>query len=113
MQTTQPDIGSYGVAPESALSSFEDDCVGSIPHARSGIVVTRIEGDKVLVRDWHIASHFEGEHVLEQFEEAKHAQAFNFTFSDERELQAGERLDGTDPILMEQLRKKLKLHKRR
>ena len=113
MQTIHLDIGSYGVAPGQPLSSYEDECVGSSPLALGGIVVTRIEGDKVLVRDWHITSHFEGEHTLEQFEEAKHNQDFDFAFSLERVLKEDERLDGTDPILREQLRKKLKLVKGR
>ncbi|MCZ6828925.1 MAG: hypothetical protein O7F73_04955 [Gammaproteobacteria bacterium] len=113
MQTTQLDIGSYGVKPGQPLSSYEDECVGSSPLALQGIVVTRIEGDKVLVSDWHITSHFEGEHTLEQFEEAKHNQDFQFTFSLERELKEDERLDGTDLILKEQLRKRLKLIKGR
>ena len=109
MQSTDLAIGSYGVAPGQLLSSYEDECVGSSPQALRGIVVTRIEGDKVLVRDWHITSHFEGEHTLEQFEEAKHNQNFEFAFSDERELEADERLDGTDPLLKKQLCKNLKL----
>ncbi len=74
MQATQLHIGSYGVQPGPALSSYEDECVGSSPLALQGIVVTRIEGDKVLVSDWHITSHFEGQQTLEQFEEAKHNQ---------------------------------------
>ena len=109
MQTTHLDIGSYGVEPGQALSSYEDECVGSSPLALCGLVVTHIEGDEVLVRDWHITSHFEGEHTLEQFEEAKHKQDFDFAFSAERELKEDESLDGTDPVLREQLRKKLKL----
>ena len=92
MQTTHLNIGSYGVKSEQALSSFEDECVGSSPLALRGIAVTRIKGDKVLVSDWHISSHFEGEHTLEQFEEAKHNQDFDFTFSPERELEEDERL---------------------
>ena len=108
MQATQLHIGSYGVQPGPALSSYEDECVGSSPLALQGIVVTRIDGDKVLVSDWHITSHFEGQQTLEQFEEAKHNQDFDFTFSPERELKQDEALDGTDPILGEQLRKKLK-----
>ncbi len=108
MHTTHLDIGSYGVAAGQALSSYEDECVGSSPLAVCGIVVTHIEGDKVRVRDWHITCHFEGEHTLEQFEEAKHNQDFQFTFSHERDLKADEALDGTDPTLREQLRRKLK-----
>ncbi len=107
MQATQLHIGSYGVKSGPALSSYEDECVGSSPLALQGIVVTRIEGDTVLVSDWHITSHFEGQQTLEQFEEAKHNQDFDFTFSPERELKPDEALDGTDPILGEQLRKKL------
>ncbi len=113
MQTTHLDIGSYGAQPGQPLSSYEDECVGSSPLALQGIVVTRIEGDKVLVRDWHIISHFEGKQTLEQFEEAKHNQDFDFTFSPERELNADDALDGTDPMLREQLRKQLKLIKGR
>ena len=113
MQTTDLAIGSYAVESEKPLSSFEDECVGSTPLALRGIVVTRIEGDKVLVSDWHISSHFEGVQTLEQFEEAKHNQDFDFSFSAERELGEDERLDGTDPILKQQLRKKLGLIKRR
>ena len=66
-----------------------------------------------MVRDWHISSHFEGKHTLEQFEEAKHNQDFDFTFSPERELKEDEALDGTDPMLSKQLRKQLKLIKGR
>ena len=113
MQTTQLDIGSFGVKPGQPLSSYEDECVGSSPLALQGIVVTRIEGDKVLVSDWHITSHFEGEHTLEQFEEAKHNQDFDVAFSNEHELGEDEHLDGTDPVLKEQLRKKLKSIKHR
>lgn len=112
MKTAHLDIGSYGVAAGQPLSSFEDECVGSTPQALRGIVVSRIEGDKVLVSDWHVTSHFEGEHTLEQFEEAKHNQDFDITFSSERELREDERLDGTDPTLKQQLRKKLKSVKR-
>ncbi len=107
MQKTHLNIGSYGLAPGQPLSSYEDECVGSTPHALGGIVVTQIEGDKVFVSDWHIKSHFEGEHTLEQFEEAKHNQDFDAVFSNEHELREDECLDGTDPILKEQLRKKL------
>ena len=113
MQTTHLDIGSYALESGQALSSYEDECVGSSPLALRGIVVTRIVGDKVLVSDWHITSHFEGEQTLEQFEEAKHNQDFDFTFSLERELKADEHLDGTNPILKKQLRNKLKLIKNR
>ena len=108
MKKVHLDIGSYGVASGQPLSSYEDECVGSTPQAISGIVVTAIEGDKVLVSDWHITSHFEGEHTLEQFEEAKHRQDFDVAFSNEHDLGEDEHLDGTDPILKEQLRKKLK-----
>ncbi len=113
MQTTLPEIGSYGLTPGQPLSSYEDECVGSTPLALQGIVVTRIEGDRVLVSDWHISTHFEGAQTLEQFEEAKHNQDFDFTFSAERELKAEEQLDGTDPMLKDHLRRKLKLVKRR
>lgn len=60
-----------------------------------------------MVSDWHITSHFEGADTLEQFEEAKHNQDFDAVFSNEHELKTGELLDGTDPALKEQLRKKL------
>ena len=113
MQTTHLDIGSYAVTPGQPLSLYEDECVGSSPLAQRGIVVTRIEGDKVFLRDWHINSHFEGEHTLEQFEEAKHNQDFDFNFSPERERSEDEHLDGTDPTLRKQLRNKLKLIKGR
>ena len=93
------------------MSSFEDECVGSSPHSKEGIVVTRIEGEKVYVCDWHVNSHFQGEQVLEKFEEAKHHQNFEFTFSSERELQEDEYIGGVDPILKAQLRKKLKARK--
>lgn len=105
MQTNNLEVGSYGVAAGVLLSSFEDECVGHSPQAFEGIVVTRIDAEKVFVCDWHISAHFEGEHTLEQFEEAKNSQEFNFSFSGERELQAGECLDGTDPVLKQQLRK--------
>ena len=108
MKTEHPDIGSYGVAQGQPLSAYEDECVGSSPQALRGIVVARIDGDKVLVRDWTITSHFEGEQSLEQFEEAKHKQDFDVRFSDERERREEDQLDGTDPILRQQLRKKLK-----
>ena len=107
MQTTHVDIGSYGVSPGQPLSSYEDECVGSVPQALGGIVVTRIEDDKVFVSDWSINSHFEGEQTLEQFEEAKHNQNFDAIFSNEHELREDECLDGNDSILKEQLRKKL------
>jgi hypothetical protein len=106
MKTAHPDIGSYGVAPGQPLSTYEDECVGSRPPALGGIVVTRIDGDKVLVREWTITSHFAGKQSLERFEEAKHNQDFDVTFSDERERRKDDHLDGTDPILKEQLRKK-------
>ena len=108
METAHPDVCNYGVAQGQPLSTYEDECVGSRPQALRGIVVTRIEGDKMLVRDWAITSHFEGEQSLEQFEEAKHNQDFDVTFSDERELRENESLNGTYPRLKEQLRKKLK-----
>jgi hypothetical protein len=108
MKTEHPDIGSYGVAQGQLLSTFEDECVGSSPQAARGIVVTRVDGDKMFVRDWTITSHFEGKQSLEKFEEAKHNQDFDVTFSDERERTEDDHLDGTDPILKERLRKKLK-----
>tara|TARA_R110000868_G_scaffold195530_1_gene441192 strand:- start:158 stop:484 length:327 start_codon:yes stop_codon:yes gene_type:complete len=107
MQMTPLDIGSYGVAPSQPLSGYEDECVGSTPQALQGIVVTRIEGDKVFVSDWSINSHFEGEQTLEQFEEAKHNQDFDAVFSNEHELREDECLDGTDSMLKAQLRRKL------
>ena len=49
----------------------------------------------MLVRDWTITSHFEGKQSLEKFEEAKHNQDFDVTFSDKRERTEGDHLDGT------------------
>ena len=98
-------IGSFGVTRGAALRGFEDECVGNSPEAIEGIVVTRLEDQKVFVCDWHINAHFEGSGALEQFEEAKNSQNFDYTFSGERELQKDESLDGTDPVLMNQLRK--------
>lgn len=108
MKTRYPDIGSYGVAQCHTPSAYEDECVGSSPLALRGIVVARIEGDKVFVRDWAITSHFEGSQSLEKFEEAKHNQDFDVRFSDERMRGEEDQLDGTDPVLKEHLRKKLK-----
>ena len=108
MKTAHPDIGSYGVAQQQAQITYEDECVGSSPQALGGIVVTHIEDGKVLIRDWSITSHFEGDHSLERFEEAKHNQDFEITFSEEREQKEDDHLNGTDPRLKEQLRKKLK-----
>lgn len=107
MQGSVLSIGSYGVGTASLLSSYEDECVGSPPAFSEGIVVSRMDGEKVYVRDWHITSHFTGEHALEQFEEAKNHQAFDFTFSSEREIHEGEMLDGDDPVLQKQLKSKL------
>ena len=100
-------IGSYGIGTGSLLGSFEDECVGSPPAFSEGIVVSRFEGERVYIRDWHINSHFTGEQALEHFEEAKNNQDFDFTFSSEREIQEGEILDGDDPILQKQLKSKL------
>ena len=108
MQTMNLKIGSYGVGPLTRLSAYEDECVGSSPQSLEGFVVSRIEGQQVFVKDWNISSHFEGEHALEQFEEAKNNQDFDFRFSNERELQEHEHLNGADPLLGEQLLKKLK-----
>ena len=108
MKTEYPDVGSYGVAQGHPPSAYEDECVGSSPLALRGIVVARIEGDKVLVRDWAITSHFEGSQSLEKFEEAKHNQDFDVRFSDERVCGEDDQLDGTDSVLKEHLRKKLK-----
>jgi len=102
-----PAIGSYAVVDSDVLNSFEDECVGSLPPCREGIVVSRIVGEKVYISDWQLQMKFNGDQLLEQFEEAKHNQDFNFTFSSERELQAGENLDGTDPALRAQLFKNL------
>ena len=98
-------IGSYGVTGGAALHGFEDECVGNCPQAFEGVVVTRIEGEKVFVCDWHISSHFKGENVLEQFEEAKTYQNFAFSFSTERELLKADNLDGSDPVLQQKLLK--------
>ncbi len=107
MQDSILAIGSYGVGTASLLSSFEDECVGSPPAFSEGIVVSRFEGEKVYIRDWHIKSHHTGEHALEHFEEAKNHQDFDFNFSKEREIKEGEMLDGDDPVLQKQLKSKL------
>lgn len=112
MESMSLKVGSYGLSPATLSSAYEDECVGGSPQALEGIVVSRIDGKKVFVRDWHIISHFEGEHVLEQFEEAKHNQKFDFTFSKEHELTEDELLDGADPVLGGQLLKKLKAEQR-
>ncbi|NRB38758.1 MAG: hypothetical protein HRU20_09875 [Pseudomonadales bacterium] len=101
------EIGSYGVVNHGLLSSFEDDCVGSQPLLTAGIVVSRIDGEKIYVSDWTLKAEFNGEQRLEKFEEAKHNQAFNFSFAGERELKAGDVLDGDDNTLKIQLSKKL------
>ena len=88
-----------------SLKLFEDECVGNSPGAIQGIVVTRIEADKVFVSDWNISSHFVGDNVLEQFEEAKNSQNFEFSFRNERALREEDCLDGVDPVLKQQLRK--------
>lgn len=111
MQSSTMDIGSYAVTSGQIPGQFEDGCVGSSPQSLSGIVVSRIEGEKVFVSEWHITSHFEGAQTLEQFEEAKLRHDFEFTFSAERELREGEKLEGADPLLKEQLRRKLKSRK--
>lgn len=100
-------IGSFGIAPNSLLSSFEDECVGSPPAFSEGIVISRMEGDKIYVRDWHINFHSTAEHALEHFEEVKNHQDFDFTFSSEREIKEGEIIDGDDPVLQKQLKTKL------
>jgi hypothetical protein len=107
MQGSILSIGSYGVGTQSLLGSYEDECVGSPPAFSEGIVVSRMEGEKVYVRDWHIQAHFTGEQALEHFEEAKNHQQFDFAFSDEREAQDGDIFDGDDPILQKQLKSKL------
>ncbi len=107
MQARQVEIGSYGVSRTHAMSTYEDECVGSGPQVQQGIVVSRIEGDTVMVSDWFITTNFEGEHTLEQFEESKHNQEFDFAFSNEHELMAEEVLDGNDPQLKEHLRQHL------
>jgi len=101
-------IGSYGVGTGSLLGSFEDECVGSPPAFSEGIVISRMEGERIYIRDWHITSHFTGEQALEHFEEAKNNQNFDFTFSAEREVQEGDIFDGDDPALQKQLKSKLK-----
>ena len=113
MQNTPLQIGCYGVEPGLVLNAFEDECVGNLPTARKGIIVTKVEDDRVLVREWKVRFHFEGEHALEHFEEAKHNQQFDFSFSDERELEENESLDGSDPMLRKQLCRKLNLHRER
>ena len=108
MQTKPMEFGSYGISDRVAMSCYEDESVGSGAQALSGIVAVRVEDDRIFVRDWQISVHFDGEQSLEKFEEAKHHQDLNFTFSDERELRPEESLDGTDPVLKDQLRRHLK-----
>ena len=108
MQTQPMEFGSYGINDRVAMSRYEDESVGSGPQALSGIVAVRIEDGRVFVRDWQISAHFHGEQSLEKFEEAKHHQDFDFTFSEERELRPEENLDGEDPVLKDQLRRHLK-----
>lgn len=107
MQGSILSIGSYGVGLASLLSSYEDECVGSPPAFKEGIVVSRFEGETVYIRDWHITSHFKGEQALEHFEEIKNHQDFDFVFSSEREIKEGEMIDGDDPVLQKQLKSKL------
>ncbi len=107
MRIMYPEIGSYGVSPATRISTYEDECVGSGPLDVEGIIVTRVDGEKVFVRDWHINSYFEGDKSLKQFEETKHSQSFDFSFSNERELKEEEQLNGADSILRGQLCKKL------
>lgn len=111
--TTNLDVGSYGTKAANLLSQYEDECVGSCPPSCEGIVVSRIEDGRVYVSDWHISGGFQGEQLLEQFEEAKHNQDFAFEFSSERELREDDRLDGADPVLQKQLRKQLSLSRTR
>lgn len=80
------------------MSSFEDECVGSAPAFIEGIIVSRIEAERIYVREWRINSHFTGEQALEQFEEAKNIQNFDFTFSNEWEIQKGDTFDGCDSV---------------
>jgi len=103
MHNTNMIIGSYGVTGGAALHGFEDECVGNCPQAFEGVVVTRFEDKKVFVRDWHINSHFKGNNVLEQFEEAKNSQNFEFSFSSERAMLNADHLDGSDPVLQQKL----------
>jgi len=108
MQATSPLVGNYGVLTSSLLSSFEDECVGRPPDFIEGVVVSRVEGEKIYVRDWCINSHFTGEQALEKFEEAKNNQDFDFTFSSEREIKKSDTFNGADPVLQKQLRRQLK-----
>jgi hypothetical protein len=108
MSTDQTAIGSYGVRPPDTSSQFEDEGIGNTLIPTHGIVVSRIEDAVVYVREWSISSHFSGAHALEKFEEAREHYDFDFTFSAEREVSAGEQLDGHDEALKTQLRKQLK-----
>ena len=99
-------IGSYCVTPPKVASMFEDESVGN-SQATGGLVVSRIDGDQVFVREWHINAHFEGADALEQFERSRETQDFEFWFTDERILQESVLLDGHDPVLQRQLCLKL------
>lgn len=102
-----PEIGSYGSDSPIIVNNFEDECVGSQPSCSSGIVVNRVEGEKVFVCNWQLQTHFQGKQLLEQFEEAKHSQRFDVSFSDEYELSDEESLNGNDPMLKKLLANKL------
>ncbi|NRB40260.1 MAG: hypothetical protein HRU20_17635 [Pseudomonadales bacterium] len=103
-----PELGSYGTTPPPLFINFEDECVGSQPLYTQGIVVSRIEADKIFVSHWQVHTHFDGTQLLEQFEEAKHTQNFEVSFSNEHELLADENLNGNDPLLKAHLTQKLR-----
>lgn len=106
MNSENYSIGNYSLVTPRVISPFEDECVGN-SQATGGLVVSRIDGDQVFVKEWHIDAHFEGADALEQFERSREIQDFDFLFSSERTLQDSELLDGHDPVLAKQLRLKL------
>lgn len=107
MRSAHLEIGNYGVSRTHAMSTYEDECVGSGPQVQQGIVVSSILGETVMVSEWQISTDIGGEHTLEQFEESKHNQEFDFEFFNEHELMADEHLEGTDPLLKQHLRQHL------
>ena len=102
------ETGHYGVIQQTPVSKFEDEGVGHALVPTLGIVVTRVQGDEVYVREWSVCAHFEGTDALEKFSEARQHYDFDFKFKEERNMTDNDCLDGQDELLKQRLLTQLK-----
>ena len=108
MNTKNMVVGHYGVDIPTAYPDYEDETWGNSMVATHGIIVSRIEGESVFIREWEVDAQFKGDHVLEKFQEAREEQAFLFDFSAEREISEADDLNGYDPQLKKHLLEAMK-----